>query len=191
MVVAEELLSYFSLLISLTTLTDLILIPTLHFSGSIPEEKSMLPPHSEVATDSAAEHSYDEDDAHILSPLLDDASSVRVVQAAKINGSSSNSRPNSGVRREGTSPLEMRQMAAGPNKSKAITIGNGRATYSSSPSASLLMGERNGSAEGERRRRRQRKMTLGSSESSSNASSRASSDNEGHGDAFDANIRFS
>lgn len=147
--------------------------------------------HSEVATDSAAEHSYDEDDAHILSPLLDETSPVRI-QATKNNGS----RPSSGVRQsskgssggEGSSPLEMRPMMGASYKSKAITIGNGR-----SPSASLLMStDRNGGgggAEGhdERRRRRHRKMTVGSSESSSGGSS----DNEGHGDAFDSNIKFS
>lgn len=164
------------------------------FSGSIPEEKPILPVHSEVATDSAAEHSYDEDDAHILSPLLDEASPARI-QITKNNGS----RPNSGVRSssskgEGSSPLEMRPMMAANNKSKAITIGNGRSNYSNSPSASLLMsagGDRNGVDSGDdRRRRRHRKMTVGSSDSSSE-SSNASSDHEGHGDAFDSNIKFS
>lgn len=179
-------------------------------SGSIPEEKTVLSPHNEVVSDSCGEdpeHSYDEDDAHILSPLLDESGPQRPVQFIKKNGS----RPNSGKRdnastgaASASSPsAEKRPMSAGgPNsKSKAITIGNGRASFSHSPSATLLMGggDRNGNGSvggsstgsGEDpRRRRLRKMTVGSS-SSSQSSNSSGSDNEGHGDAFDANIKFS
>ena len=86
--------------------------------------------------------------------------------------------------------MEMRRVM---NKSKAITIGNGRSAYGNSPGMSLLMGDdarRNGSDSGEehrRGRRRQRTMTIGSSESSSSSSS----DNEQHGTPFDSNIKFS
>lgn len=143
-----------------------------------------------MVTDSAAEHSYDEDDAHILSPLLDDNGSARI-QVTKSNGS----RPNSGVKEgrsgEGSTPLVL--LSGPPNsKSKAIAIGNGRSSFSNSPmSAALLMSEQGGVGEDsdkERRRRRHRKMTVGSSDSSN--SSHNSSDNEGHGDAFDSNIKF-
>lgn len=175
-------------------------------SGSIPEEKAFgLPPHNEVVTDSAAEHSYDEDDAHILSPLLDEATGPeRSIQVTKNNGS----RPSSGQKKKtkltfgegplatppgSAAPLEMRQMMIG-NKSKAIAIGNGRrgsaSNYSNSPSATLLRGRSNGSDEDTGTRRRLRKLTIGSSSESSSASSNGS-DNEGPGDAFDANIKFS
>lgn len=160
----------------------------------------MLPPHTEVPTDSALEHSYDEDDAHILSPLLDEplAGSMRV-QVTKSNGS----RPNSGKEKDGrglmagldNTPMEMRQlMGAAVNKSKAITIGNGNGRTknygANSPSASLLRSTRNGSDEEERGGgRRKRMMTIGSSDSSSSSSS---SDNEqAEGAAFDSNLKFS
>ena len=78
--------------------------------------------------------------------------------------------------------MEMRRVM---NKSKAITIGNGRSTYGNSPGVSLLMGD--SGDENRRGRRRQRTMTIGSSESSSSSSS----DNEQHGTPFDSNIKFS
>lgn len=194
----------------LVTLTPL----DMYFSGSIPEEKAILPPHTEVSNDSAAEHSYDEDDAHILSPLLDETSPVRVqLMRKKSNGSRQNSGSRSsavaggsdahrGSLAEGSAPMEMRQLMGANKKSKAITIGNGRSVnYGSSPSSALLSG-RNGA---DLERGRHRKMTVGSSESSDGSSSGGDSDNEdqhvegdgrgrvggAEGDPFDTNLKFS
>lgn len=142
-----------------------------------------------MPTDSAAEASADEDDAHILSPLLDESANGQGrPQITKTNGSrpSSGSRSGSIGKDESSSPMEMRQLMGANNKSKAITIGNGRSgVYSNSPGAALL--DRNGSADDERRRRRNRKITIGSSESSDNSDDNSGAD----GEAFDSNLKFS
>lgn len=209
--------SFFSLSLFLVSVFVFVKLTRLdmYFSGSIPEEKDTLPAHTEVTSDSAEEHSYDEDEAHILSPLLDETSPVRVqVMRKKSNGS----RPNSGRKSsasagasdanrgslaEGSAPMEMRQLMGANNRSKAIAISNGRsANYGSSPSASFLMSDRNGA---DLERGRHRKMTVGSSESSDGRSSGGNSDDDEHGegvggrgrvggaegDPFDTNLKFS